>query len=236
VAKDIEPMQKIIALVEDDQNLLTSLAMILKEEGFAVRSYANGMDALAGLATYPADLAVLDVKMPRMDGIELLRHIRTNSTLPVIFLTSSDDEADVVAGFRTGADDYLTKPFSQRILIERIRALLRRREIASDFDAEPIIERGGLVINVARHECIWMGCSLDLTATEFLLLKCLVLRPGQIKNRRQLMEAAFGSHIFVDERTIDSHLKRLRQKFKALDPDFARIQTVYGLGYRFTEK
>jgi two-component system, OmpR family, response regulator ChvI len=231
-------MPHIIALVDDDRNFLTSIAITLEEEGFVVRSYADSLEAVAGLAAQPVDLAILDVRMPHMDGMELLGHIRKSSRVPVIFLTSMTQEIDEVLGLRMGTDDYLTKPFSQRLLIERIHALLRRAELVrgNRIVPEPMIDRGRLCLNMARHECTWMGYHIDLTATEFLVLRCLALRPGQIKNRRQLMVAAFGDNIHVDERTIDGHVKRLRRKFKTVDPNFAQVETTYGVGYRFTEK
>jgi two-component system response regulator ChvI len=227
-----------IALVDDDRNILTSVSMALEAEGFAVRCYADGAEALKGLQAQPADLAILDIKMPRMDGMELLGHLRKAGTMPVIFLTSKEDEVDEVLGLRMGADDYIKKPFSQRLLIERIRALLRRGELARDSEpteSEPVIQRGELVLDPARHQCTWHGRNVDLTVTEFLILKSLALRPGHVKSRDQLMDGAYGEHIYVDDRTIDSHIKRLRKKFKASDNDFDMIETLYGVGYRFKE-
>ena len=231
-----------IALVDDDRNILTSVTMALEAEGFTVRTYTDGAEALRGLASQPPDLAILDIKMPRMDGIELLTRLRKQSQMPVIFLTSKDDEVDEVLGLRMGADDYITKPFSQRLLIERIRALLRRKELAqapasgAGSAAEAPITRGDLVLDPARHVCTWKGKEVNLTVTEFLLLKALALRPGLVKSRDNLMDAAYGEHVYVDDRTIDSHVKRLRKKFKALDSDFAHIETLYGLGYRYRDK
>ena len=228
-------MPSTIALVDDDRNILTSITMALEAEGFAVRSYTDGAEALKGLTAQPVDLAILDIKMPRMDGMELLGHLRKDSAVPVIFLTSKDDEVDEVLGLRMGADDYIKKPFSQRLLIERIRTLLRRGELArgTGGDAEPAIQRGNLRLDPARHQCTWKGENVDLTVTEFLLLKSLALRPGHVKSRDQLMDSAYGEHIYVDDRTIDSHVKRLRKKFKAADSDFAQIETLYGVGYRY---
>jgi two-component system, OmpR family, response regulator ChvI len=229
-----------IALVDDDRNILASVSMALEAEGFTVRCYADGTEALRGLAQQPVDLAILDIKMPRMDGMELLSHLRKDSAMPVIFLTSKDDEVDEVLGLRMGADDYIKKPFSQRLLIERIRALLRRGELARDVveagEAEPVIQRGELVLDPGRHQCTWRGTNVDLTVTEFLILKSLALRPGHVKSRDQLMDGAYGEHIYVDDRTIDSHIKRLRKKFKSIDAEFAQIETLYGVGYRYRDR
>ena len=230
-------MPNTIALVDDDRNILTSVAMALEAEGFTVRSYTDGAEALKGLTAQPVDLAILDIKMPRMDGMELLAQLRKDSVMPVIFLTSKDDEVDELLGLRMGADDYIKKPFSQRLLVERIRALLRRGELArgSGGEAEPAIQRGDLRLDPARHQCTWKGRNVDLTVTEFLLLKSLALRPGHVKSRDQLMDSAYGEHIYVDDRTIDSHVKRLRKKFKSADTDFAQIETLYGVGYRYRD-
>ena len=232
-------MRRTIALVDDDQNILTSVSMALEAEGYSVRTYTTGAEALRALTTQPVDLAILDIKMPRMDGMELLNRLRRQSQMPVIFLTSKDEEFDEVLGFRMGADDYIKKPFSQRLLIERIRALLRRSEVASDGpaagDGKGAIARGELVMDPLRHLCSWRSEPVALTVTEFLILQSLAARPGHIKSRDQLMDAAYGEHIYVDDRTIDSHIKRLRRKFKAVDPEFAQIETLYGLGYRYRE-
>jgi len=229
-----------IALVDDDRNILTSVSMMLEAEGFNVRTYTDGAEALRGLTHAPVDLAILDIKMPRMDGMELLEKLRRGSDLPVIFLTSKDDEVDELMGLRMGADDYIKKPFSQRLLIERIRALLRRealtREGSSPQTGAEVLTRGELVMDGARHMCTWKGEAVQLTVTEFLLLKALASRPGHVKNRDQLMDAAYGEHIYVDDRTIDSHIKRLRKKFKAIDPEFNQIETLYGVGYRYRER
>jgi two-component system response regulator ChvI len=227
-----------IALVDDDRNILTSVSMALEAEGFTVRCYGDGAEALRGLTQQPVDLAVLDIKMPRMDGMELLTQLRKSAAIPVIFLTSKDDEVDELLGLRMGADDYIKKPFSQRLLIERIRAILRRNELKRDAGAEgaePMIQRGELVLDPARHLCTWRGKPVELTVTEFLILKSLASRVGHVKSRDQLMDAAYGEHIYVDDRTIDSHIKRLRKKFKAVDDDFAQIETLYGVGYRYRE-
>ena len=208
--------------------------MALEAEGFRVFCYNDGAEALSGMSRQQVDLAVLDIKMPRMDGLELLGRLRQNSDTPVIFLTSKDDELDEVLGLRMGADDYITKPFSQRLLIERIRAILRRRLVASaePGDAE-VMRRGDLVLDQTRHLCTWRGDEVNLTVTEFLLVQALARRPGHVKSRDQLIDAAYGEHIYVDDRTIDSHIKRLRKKFKDVDADFAHIETLYGVGYRY---
>jgi two-component system response regulator ChvI len=227
-----------IALVDDDRNILTSVSIALEAEGFEVRTYTDGDEALRGLTSKPVDLAVLDIKMPRMDGMELLSRLRQTSGMPVIFLTSKDDEVDEVLGLRMGADDYIKKPFSQRLLIERIRALLRREQMRQDkgtADPGSVIVRGDLLLDPARHACAWKGQPIELTVTEFLLVKALAVRPGHVKSRDQLMDAAYGEHIYVDDRTIDSHIKRLRKKFKAIDNDFGQIETLYGVGYRYRD-
>jgi two-component system, OmpR family, response regulator ChvI len=232
-------MANTVALVDDDRNILTSVSIALEAEGFNVRCYSDGTEALRGLTAQPVDLAVLDIKMPRMDGMELLTQLRKNSAMPVIFLTSKDDEVDELLGLRMGADDYIKKPFSQRLLIERIRALIRRGELARDkgtTEAEPTIQRGELVMDPARHLCTWKARPVELTVTEFLILKSLAIRPGHVKSRDQLMDAAYGEHIYVDDRTIDSHIKRLRKKFKAVDDEFAQIETLYGVGYRYRDR
>lgn len=231
-------MGNTIALVDDDQNILTSVSMALESEGFTVRTFKDGEEALRGLTQRMADLAVLDIKMPRLDGMELLTRLRRISTLPVIFLTSKDDEIDEVLGLRMGADDYITKPFSQRLLIERIRALLRRQELAQDETdpgSEASVVRGDLVLDGSRHLCTWKGKAVGLTVTEFLILKSLSTRPGHVKNRDQLMDAAYGNSVYVDDRTIDSHIKRLRKKFKIADHEFDQIETLYGVGYRYRD-
>ncbi|UPH71324.1 response regulator transcription factor [Abyssibius alkaniclasticus] len=228
-----------IALVDDDRNILTSVSMALRAEGFEVRTYNDGAAALFALIDEPPDLAVFDVKMPRMDGLELLRRLRAKSKLPVIFLTSRDDELDEVLGLQLGADDYVRKPFSQRLLIERIRAVLRRNNIAENDAAEApeleVLQRGSLTMDQTRHQVMWKGTPVSLTVTEFILLLTLANRPGVVKSRDQLMDAAYTDQVYVDDRTIDSHIKRLRKKFRAHDPDFASIETLYGVGYRYNE-
>ncbi|MCW5700358.1 MAG: response regulator transcription factor [Rhodospirillales bacterium] len=228
-------MPQTIALVDDDRNILTSVTMSLEAEGFRVQTYTDGAEALEGLLRNPVDLAVLDIKMPRLDGMELLSRLRQHSNVPVIFLTSKDDELDEMIGLRMGADDYITKPFSQRLLIERIRAILRRRgqDLAPEQEDGDVIWRGDLVLDSNRHLCTWKGKELNLTVTEFLLLQSLARRPGHVKSRDQLIDAAYGKNIYVDDRTIDSHIKRLRKKFKEIDRKFAQIETLYGVGYRY---
>jgi two-component system, OmpR family, response regulator ChvI len=233
-------LPRTIALVDDDQNILTSVSIALEAEGFAVRTYTDGAEALKGLSEKPVDVAVLDIKMPRMDGMELLSRIRQKSRMPVIFLTSKDEEVDEILGLRMGADDYIRKPFSQRLLIERIRALVRRLDLkegeGKDAKDGSMVVRGDLVLDPARHLCTWKGGPVQLTVTEFLILQALAIRPGHVKSRDQLMDAAYGEHIYVDDRTIDSHIKRLRRKIRVVDDDFAQIETLYGLGYRYKEK
>jgi two-component system response regulator ChvI len=227
-------MPHTIALVDDDQNILASLSAALEDQGYAVDTYPDGEAALNGIGTRPVDLAILDIKMPRMDGMELLSALRQRDALPVIFLTSKDDEVDEIMGLRLGADDYIKKPFSQRLLLERIRAVLRRHEAANQDDSsDKIMRRGELVLDPSRHLCTWKGQEINLTVTEFLLVEALARRPGHVKNRDQLIDAAYGEHIYVDDRTIDSHVKRLRRKFKAVDDDFQEIETLYGVGYRY---
>lgn len=231
-----------IALVDDDRNILTSVSMTLEAEGFEVETYNDGQSALAAFSNRMPDMAVLDIKMPRMDGMDLLQRLRQKtSNLPVIFLTSKDDEIDEVLGLRMGADDYVKKPFSQRLLVERIRALLRRQEaIASDGTDAPeesaIMERGQLTMDPLRHAVTWKGKDVSLTVTEFLLLQALAQRPGFVKSRDQLMDVAYDDQVYVDDRTIDSHIKRLRKKMRSADPEFSAIETLYGIGYRYNEE
>jgi two-component system response regulator ChvI len=223
-----------IALVDDDQNILTSVALALESEGFEVDSYNDSEAALAGIARRQVNLAVLDIKMPRMDGIELLQKIRNHSQMPVIFLTSKDDELDEALGLGMGADDYITKPFSQRLLLARIRAVLRRASDNIIAKTGPnIVQKGQLLMDPDRHLCSWKNGEVKLTVTEFLILHALASRPGMVKNRDQLMDAAYGESIFLDDRTIDSHIKRLRRKMRAHDPEFDQIETLYGIGYKY---
>jgi two-component system, OmpR family, response regulator ChvI len=236
-------MTATIALVDDDRNILTSVSIALQAEGFVTRVYSDGEAALKALLENPPDLAVLDIKMPRLDGLELLRRLREKLTTPVIFLTSKDDELDEALGLAMGADDYIAKPFSQRLLIARIRAILRRTEaLAAPTDAEtaeepqPVLERGRLTMDPARHKVTWGGDNVTLTVTEFLILETLAQRPGIVKTRNQLMDAAYQDDIYVDDRTIDSHIKRVRRKFRQTDPEFDAIETLYGAGYRFSDE
>lgn len=230
-----------IFLVDDDRNILISVSMALEAEGFAVETYNDGESGLKAILEEKPALVVLDVKMPRMDGIEVLSKLREESSVPVIFLTSKDDEVDQVIGLRMGADDYITKPFSQRLLIERIKVLLRRRDLMMSETQETTkensnLEYGDLVLDDSRHLCAWQGKPLNLTVTEYLLVKALAMRPGYVRNRDQLIDMAYGENIYVDDRTIDSHIKRVRKKFKKIDDKFDKIETLYGVGYRYKEE
>jgi two-component system, OmpR family, response regulator ChvI len=230
-----------IALVDDDRNILTSISIALQSEGFATRVYTDGESALRALIGNPADVGVFDIKMPRMDGLELLRRLREKSDMPVIFLTSKSDEIDEELGLALGADDYIAKPFSQRLLLARIRAILRRtRNDQAEATGEPPsdtanIVRGRLEMDALRHRVRWSGRDVALTVTEFMILETLATRPDLVKSRNQLMDAAYQDDVYVDDRTIDSHIKRLRRKFRQVDPNFDAIDTLYGAGYRFSE-
>ena len=228
-----------IALVDDDRNILTSVSIALEAEGYRIQTYTDGASALDGLKTNPPDLAILDIKMPRMDGMELLRRLRQKTDVPVIFLTSKDEEIDELFGLKMGADDFIRKPFSQRLLVERVKAVLRRvspRDQAAprENDAK-VLERGLLKMDPERHTCTWHNDPVTLTVTEFLILQALAQRPGVVKSRNALMDAAYDDQVYVDDRTIDSHIKRLRKKFKSVDDSFEMIETLYGVGYRFKE-
>lgn len=231
-----------IALVDDDRNILTSLSVALQSEGFVTRLYSDGAAALKALTENPPDLAILDIKMPRMDGMELLRRLRERCDFPVIFVTSKDEELDEALGLAMGADDYIAKPFSQRLLLARIRAVLRRTEMRArpaEESEEPEaaeIVRGRLRMDPARHRVRWGGREVTLTVTEFMILEALAQRPGVVKSRNQLMDVAYQDDIYVDDRTIDSHIKRMRRKFREVDGDFKAIETLYGVGYRFAEE
>ncbi|MDH3580583.1 MAG: response regulator transcription factor [Hyphomicrobiales bacterium] len=229
-----------IALVDDDRNILTSLRMVLEAEGYKTQTYNDGASALDGLTGEPPDLAILDIKMPRMDGMELLRRLRQKTEMPVIFLTSKDEEIDELFGLKMGADDYISKPFSQRLLVERVKAVLRRAQQPREATGEAaaptkVLERGKLAMDPERHTCLWEGKPVTLTVTEFLILQSLAQRPGVVKSRDALMDAAYDDQVYVDDRTIDSHIKRLRKKFKVVDDNFDVIETLYGVGYRFKE-
>jgi len=227
-----------ICLIDDDQNILASLSLALKSEKFEVETYSDGIAGLEALKDNNFDIAILDIKMPRLDGLEVLQKLRNSSDIPVIFLTSKDDEIDQLLGLKMGADDYITKPFSQKLLIERVKVILKRASSSSkenEVNSDSLIERGNLLLNMDRHECHWKEERIKLTVTEFLLLESLVNRPGYVKNRDQLMSAAYSDDLYVDDRTIDSHIKRIRRKFKAIDKDFNSIETLYGVGYRFNQ-
>ena len=236
-------MSQVIALVDDDRNILTSVSIALQAEGFVTRVYTDPTVALKAIGENAPDLAVLDIKMPQMDGMELLRRIRETSAIPAIFLTSKDDELDEALGLAMGADDYISKPFSQRLLIARIRAILRRQELergevtANSAEPEPPrLERGRLIMDPARHKVLWDEREVSLTVTEFLILEALAQRPGVVKSRNQLLDIAYNDDVYVDDRTIDSHIKRIRRKFRVVDPEFDSIETLYGVGYRFDEQ
>ena len=230
-----------IALVDDDRNILTSVSMTLEAEGFEVETYNDGQAALDAFNKRLPDMAVFDIKMPRMDGMDLLQRVRLKTAMPVIFLTSKDDEIDEVLGLRMGADDYVKKPFSQRLLVERIRALLRRQEViagdeVTEAEASQVMQRGELSMDPLRHAVVWKGRDVSLTVTEFLLLQALAQRPGFVKSRDQLMDVAYDDQVYVDDRTIDSHIKRLRKKMRSADNEFSAIETLYGIGYRYNEE
>lgn len=230
-----------IALVDDDRNILTSVSMTLEAEGFEVETYNDGQSALDAFNRKLPDMAVLDIKMPRMDGMELLQRLRQKTNMPIIFLTSKDDEIDEILGLRMGADDYVKKPFSQRLLVERIRTLLRRNEVLDgaiipETEETKVMVRGELVMDPLRNSVSWKGKDVTLTVTEFLLLQALAQRPGFVKSRDQLMDVAYDDQIYVDDRTIDSHIKRLRKKMRTVDDDFTAIETLYGIGYRYNEE
>lgn len=243
------PAMPLITLVDDDQNILTSLKIAFESEGFHVNTYTDGLSALEGLLKHMPDIAIFDIKMPRMDGMALLTQIRQHSDVPVIFLTSKDEDPDELSGLKMGADDYIRKPFSQHLLLARVQAILRRTQErtssppghsgqSAPMGEEPdtdVIHRGALLIDKKRHMCFWNQRPVSLTVTEFLILSALALRPGIVKTRNDLMDIAYDDQIYVDDRTIDSHIKRLRKKFKMVDPEFTMIETLYGVGYRYRE-
>jgi two-component system response regulator ChvI len=235
-------MSHVIALVDDDRNILTSVSIALQQEGFVTRVYSDPQAALKAIGDNPPDLGVFDIKMPNLDGMELLRRVREFTSMPVIFLTSKDDELDEALGLAMGADDYISKPFSQRLLIARIRAILRRQELergeattTSDEGEPPLLERGRLAMDPARHKVRWEGKDVSLTVTEFLILEALAQRPGVVKTRNQLLDTAYSDDVYVDDRTIDSHIKRVRRKFREVDGEFEQIETLYGIGYRYRD-
>ncbi|KQV55100.1 MULTISPECIES: response regulator transcription factor [unclassified Caulobacter] len=235
-----------ITLIDDDENIVASVSLALESHGHAVKAYYDGASGLEAVEASPPDLVILDVKMPRMDGMEVLRRLRQTSEIPVIMLTSKDDEIDEILGFNLGADDYMHKPFSQRLLLERVKAVLRRAR-PDDEDLAPmagsaaaaagskVMKRGKLTLDPARHDSLWDGRPVRLTVTEFLLLQALAQRPGFVKSRDNLMDAAYDDQVYVDDRTIDSHIKRMRKKFRQVDPEFDSIETLYGVGYRYRE-
>ncbi|NOX84242.1 MAG: response regulator transcription factor [Alphaproteobacteria bacterium] len=227
-----------IALVDDDENILTSISMALESEGHIVKTFEDGAAALDYINATPPDLIVSDIKMPTMDGMELLRRVRQTSNLPLIFLTSKDEEIDEVLGLTMGADDYVKKPFSQRLLMQRVKTLLRRAqadETPSAEEEKKILRRGNLVLDPMRHSCVWKDQAVILTVTEFLILHALAQRPGFVKSRDQLMDAAYDDQVYVDDRTIDSHIKRVRKKFRVVDKEFNAVETLYGVGYKYKE-
>ncbi len=230
-------MKEIIALIDDDRNILTSLSIALEKEGYKVQTYLDGESALIGLNRTPPDLAVIDIKMPKMDGEELLKKLRKKTSLPVIFLTSKDEEVDELLGLKLGADDFIKKSggFSIKVLIERIRVQLRKKNANNIEDSKNIINHGKLKLDPSQLECEWDGNQLPdkLTTTEFLIVQELAKRPGIIKERSQLMDIAYREDTDIEDRTIDSHVKRIRKKFKKVDNNFSAIETRYGSGYRW---
>ena len=230
-------MKETIALIDDDRNILTSLSIALEKEGYKVQTYLDGESALIGLTRTPPDLAVVDIKMPKMDGEELLKKLRKKTSLPVIFLTSKDDEVDELLGLKLGADDFIKKSggFSIKVLIERIRVQLRRKDNSNIEESKNIISHGKLRLDPSQLECEWNGEQLPdkLTTTEFLIVQELAKRPGIIKERSQLMDIAYREDTDIEDRTIDSHVKRIRKKFKKIDNSFSAIETRYGSGYRW---
>src|SRR5580692_3452917 len=227
-----------IALVDDDRNILTSVSIALEAEGYRITTYTDGASALDGFKTTLPDLAILDIKMPRMDGMETLRRLRQKSDVPVIFLTSKEEEIDELIGLKLGADEFVRKPFSQRLLVERVKAVMRRaspKDVTSSKKIGDVLEYGQLRMDSERHTCTWKDAPVTLTVTEFLILQALANRPGVVKSRNDLMDAAYDDQVYVDDRTIDSHIKRLRKKFKVVEPEFEMIETLYGVGYRFKE-
>ena len=234
-----------IALVDDENSIRTSVSIALESEGFKVDVFNNGVDALQALETKHYDLGLFDIKMPKMDGNELLSKVRSSKSetlrnMPVIFLTSKDQEQDEIIGLRMGAADYITKPFSQKLLNERIRTVLRvyknrKTETLTEDKSNHIFKKGDLELDDLKQLCFWKNEVIELTVAEFNLIKSLAKYPGVVKDRNQLMDAMYGDSIYVDDRTIDSHIKRLRKKFKSFDSSFDQIRTRYGSGYSWRE-
>ena len=225
-----------IAVVDDDAQIVTLIEDILEGEGYSVTAYRDSRTALHQIKAKAPDLVILDVIMPKMNGIELLRSLRQKSDIPVILLTERIEEGEELLGLQTGADDYIHKPFSQRALIERVKSVLRRVRPAPERETgNGIVERRHLRIDKERYTCSWKGRGIVLTLTEFRLLEALVVRLGVVQTRDALQAFAYGDQVYVDERTIDSHMKRLRKKFRAVDEEFDGIETLYGVGYRFRE-
>jgi two-component system, OmpR family, response regulator ChvI len=229
-----------VALVDDDHSILTSVSIALEARGYQISTYTDGLSALDGFRTAPPDLAILDIKMPRMDGMETLRRLRQESDLPVIFLTSKVEEMEELVGLKMGADDFIRKPFSHRLLVERVKVLLRRATLKESAGTkEPgtkVLKRGELRMDLERKICTWKNQPVTLTVTEFLILEALASRPGVVKTRNALMDAAYDEEIYVGDRAVDTHVKRMRRKFKAHDAEFDSIEALYGIGYRFKEE
>ena len=234
-------MKNNVFLIDDDKNILTSVSMLLETEGYKVRTFSDGESGLKAILENDPDIAVVDIKMPRLDGIELLKKLRKTSDMPVIFLTSKDTEIDELLGLKVGADDYITKPFSQKILIERIRILIKRGQIENSVEKNKLdnknsLKIGNIFLDTEKYMCKWKNKSVNLTVTEFLLIKSLVINIGAVKSRDQLIYSAFGEEKEnIDDRSIDHHFKRIRKKFKNIDNNFNSIITVYGGGYKFSE-
>ena len=234
-------MKNNVFLIDDDKNILASISMLLENEGYKVSTFSDGESGLKAILENSPDIAVVDIKMPRLDGIELLKKLRRTSNMPVIFLTSKDTEIDELLGLKIGADDYITKPFSQNILMERIRILIKRTELKNikkknNIDDKNSIKEGNIFLDTEKYMCKWKNKTVNLTVTEFLLIKSLVKNAGAVKSRDQLIVSAFGEDKEnIDDRSIDHHFKRIRKKFKNADNDFNSIVTIYGGGYKFSE-
>ena len=234
-------MKNNVFLIDDDKNILTSISMLLENEGYKVSTFSDGESGLKAILENSPDIAVVDIKMPRLDGIELLKKLRRTSNMPVIFLTSKDTEIDELLGLKIGADDYITKPFSQNVLMERIRILIKRTELKNikkkdNIDDKNSIKEGNIFLDTEKYMCKWKNKTVNLTVTEFLLIKSLVKNAGAVKSRDQLIVSAFGENKEnIDDRSIDHHFKRIRKKFKIADNNFNSIVTIYGGGYKFSE-